>query len=172
VVRTQTAPALVDRVLASLAGVVAYGEPPSAHLDVRYLYSSSEDVSTERASWPPHTRERVSDPRAFATAAAVKALGSPHQLPETLQAVWPQLDDAGRAFLSTTIVVSNALSESGFEVDYAAAGAPLCKLFERLLNLAPVQNRPSESGCSAARTVYRLRPEPPSRPWIGQYRPE
>jgi hypothetical protein len=140
-VRTITRRETIDGILGSLAGAVAYGQPPQ--LDVSYMKVVFKDAppisEPEQARLALREKALSTEPRSFATSAAVSAIATPHQLPATVEAVWSQLDDAGRAFLSTAVVVSDALSASTLVLDYAAAAAPLCKLFERQLNLAPVQ---------------------------------
>ncbi|MDP3719492.1 MAG: hypothetical protein Q8T13_17155 [Acidobacteriota bacterium] len=125
-VRSKNSPEVLDELLASLLGVVSYGE--ETQFESRAFAASKLDVV------------QIQDERRLQSArAAVHALADPPELPEPVTAIWPELDNESRAFLSTVIVVTDALASANLEVDYAAAGLPLCKLFERQLNLAPVQ---------------------------------
>lgn len=111
---------VVNAALASVAGVVAFGEAPVAERRARRV-------------------ETVANRLAMTTQAAMQSVQTPFALSEELESVAQKLDDACRTFLYTAMVLERVVADLPFEPDFGAAGLPLCNVLERLLNLGPVQ---------------------------------
>jgi len=182
-VTTRVSADIVDSALASLAGVIAHGEPPPyreplemasrrestspSFDDVSHsrAFREVEGVAFQRASRDEAKPRRRTLRARRVTEVAQAAKRSVQQAPvlsPALESVVMQLDDAGRSFLLTALSVATMLGDLGFEADYGAAGLPLCNLFERQLNLAPVQIARSSRGVPMPERYVRFDPGLPA----------
>jgi hypothetical protein len=163
-VTTSASADVVDSTLESLAGVFAFGDLPqlrpfesSFHFVAPVVNSRLSDLEEHR----PRTALRTTRVANVAQAARQSVKQMPVVPPE-LEAVWVKLDAAGRSFLLTALAVAGMLGDLDFEADYGAAGLPLCNLFERLLNLAPVQLARQGRGVPMPARYVRFDPELPA----------
>jgi|GEM_PF-4635918 len=131
---------VVNAALASVAGVVAFGEAPVAERRARRVESVPLEFAVHSyLEQSGRSEPAVANRLAMTTQAAMQSVQTPFTLSEELESVAQKLDDACRTFLYTAMVLEKALADLPFEPDFGAAGLPLCNVLERLLNLGPVQ---------------------------------
>lgn len=155
---------VVDAALASVAGVVAFGETPKLEQRADWFESSPIEFAVYSRSFEQPTRSEplLVTRLAMTTQAAIQSVRITPPVPEELDRLAQRLDDACRTFLYTALVLERPLEDLPFDPDFGAAGLPLCNLLERLLNLGPVQVARNSRGVPMPPRYTMFDPELPA----------